>query len=137
MNTLRAPTTVFFKGLCLSFLGLVLLSLGCGPVQSTARISNAEVEFERARINDAEVYSPYEFYRAKHYLRKAKIEWGYSNFEASREYATEAHRAARAAYDNVREAPWQGHPVLGRNATLEDLNRISKEDLDPFDDDED
>lgn len=89
---------------------------------------------ERARINDAEEYSPYEYYRAMHYLRKAKLEWGYSNFEASREYAAEAERAARAAYDNVREAPWQGHPVLGRNARPEDVQKLDDERLDPFDD---
>lgn len=118
----------------LVLLAAAALFIGCGPVQSTARISNAEVQMERARINDAEEYSPYEYYRAMHYLRKAKLEWGYSNFEASREYAAEAERAARAAYDNVREAPWQGHPVLGRNARPEDVQKLDEERLDPFDD---
>lgn len=109
-------TSAFIQVLLgLLFAGLLLV--GCGPVQSTAGISSAEVYLERARVNDAEMYSPYEYYRAIHYLRKAKIEWGYSNFEASRDYANEAERAARAAYDNVREAPWQGHPVLGRNTS--------------------
>lgn len=111
-----------------------LLFTGCGPVQSTTRISNAEVALERARINDAHLHSPYEYYRAQNYLHKAKEEWGYSNFEAARDYAVEARRSAIAAIDNTREAPWQGHPVLGRDATVEDVERMSRDELDPFDD---
>ena len=119
--------------LALALVAAALL-IGCGPVQSTQRISNAEVAMERARVNDAMEHSPYEYYRAKHYLYKAKQEWGYSNFEASRDYAVEARRAAEAALDNTREAPWQGHPVLGRNAHPDDIKALSEDELDPFDD---
>lgn len=94
--------------------GLVCLTaLACGPVQSTSEISAAEGYLERARVNDAEVNSPYEYHRAQLYLYKAKQEWGYSNFEKSRDYAVESRRAARAAIDNSREAPWRGHPIFG------------------------
>ncbi len=116
---------------------LLLVCFGltaCGPVQSTTRISNAEVALERARVNDAEMHSPYEYYRARHYLHKAKEEWGYSNFEAARDYAVEAQRAATAAIDNTREAPWRGHPVLGRDARPEDVEAMDSDELDPFDD---
>lgn len=103
---------------------LLLTAVGCGPIQSTARISNAEVALERARVNDAEEHSPYEYFRAVHYLYKAKEEWGYSNFEVSRDYAILARRAADAAVDNTREAPWQGHPILGKNATVQEAERL-------------
>ncbi|MBA2665008.1 MAG: DUF4398 domain-containing protein [Bradymonadaceae bacterium] len=87
------------------------LSLGCGPIQSTQRISEAEVAMERARVADAEIRAPYEFYSAYHYLYKAKEEWGYSDFEASYDYATQARRAAEAALLKAKEDPWEKHPV--------------------------
>jgi hypothetical protein len=92
---------------------ICVTALACGPVQSTSEISAAEGYLERARVNDAEVNSPYEYHRAQLYLYKAKQEWGYSNFEKSRDYANEARRSARAAIDNSREAPWRGHPIFG------------------------
>lgn len=95
-------------------LGLVALTtVACGPVQSTSEISAAEGYLERARVNDAETLSPYEYERAELYLYKAQQEWGYSNFEAARDFADVARRAARAAIDNAREAPWRGHPIYG------------------------
>lgn len=103
---------------------LAIFMVGCGPIQSTARISNAEVALERARVNDAEEHSPYEYFQAQHFLHKAKEEWGYSNFEISRDYAIQARRAANAAVDNTREAPWQGHPLLGKNATAQEAERL-------------
>lgn len=93
-------------------MALVILTTGCGPIQSTQRISEAEVAFERARVANAEANAPYEFWSAHHYLYKAKEEWGYSDFEASYDYATQARRAAEAALLKAREDPWAGHPVL-------------------------
>lgn len=110
--------------------GLAALAVvACGPVQSTSRISAAEGELERARINDAHVNSPYEYERAQLYLYKAKQEWGYSNFEQSRDYAAEARRAARAAVDNSQEAPWRGHPIYGYDLPqdIEQLRRDLQE----------
>ena len=90
-----------------------LLAVGCGPVQSTQRISQAEVAFERARVVEAHQKAPYEYKSAQYYLHKAKEEWGYSDFEASYDYATEAKSAAEAARLKAKEDPWPGHPVLG------------------------
>lgn len=72
---------------------------------------------ERARVADADQHSPYEYTSAANYLYKAKEEWGYSQFEAAYDYATQARRAAESALINAREAPWPGHPVLGREKT--------------------
>lgn len=116
-NTVSKPSRR--RGVALAVAALTVAAFatvatgGCGPVQSTAGISEAEGSVERARIQDAGEYSPYEYERAQHYLYKAKEQWGYSNFEAARDYATEARRAADAALDNSLEAPWQGHPVYG------------------------
>lgn len=88
-----------------------LSALGCGPVQSTMRVSEAEVALERARVAEADQKSPYEYYSAKFYLHKSKEEWGYSDFEASLDYATEARRAAEAALLKAKEDPWNGSPA--------------------------
>ena len=104
-----------------------LLSVGCGPVQSTTGISAAEGSIERARVHDAEQYSPYEYYRAQHYLYKAKEEWGYSNFETARDYAREARRSADAAIANTQEAPWRGHPIYGFEQWDEEFEQLRRE----------
>lgn len=105
----------------------VAVFIGCGPVQSTTGISDAETSIERARVHDAIDHSPYEYYRAQHYLYKAKEEWGYSNFEKARDYAREARRAADAAIDNTHEAPWQGHPIYGFEEWSEELEAARQE----------
>jgi hypothetical protein len=86
----------------------------CGPVQSTSRIQEAEVAFERARVVEAHEMAPYEYYSAKYYLHKSKEEWGYSDFEASVDYARRARQAAEAARLKAQEDPWSGSPVKDR-----------------------
>ena len=83
----------------------------CGPVSSTSQISDAEASLEAARIANAHQRAPYEYYTAKSYLYKAKEEWGYSDFEASKDYAARAERAAKAALLKSSENPYEGSPV--------------------------
>lgn len=104
--------------LAVFFLGAAAAATGCGPVQSTQRISQAEVAFERARVVEAHQKAPYEYKSAQYYLHKAKEEWGYSDFEAAYDYATEAKSAAEAARLKAKEDPWPGHPVLGKDVLL-------------------
>lgn len=117
---------------------VIPMLVGCGPVQSTAGISDAEASMSRAEMHDAHLYSPYEYYQAQHYLYKAKQQWGYSNFETARDYADEARRAANAAHRNAQEAPWRGHPVYGteRPGEIEDFEEQLQEvdDLDEVED---
>ncbi len=94
-----------------TLLVLTWTSTGCGPIQSTQRLSEAEVALERARVAEADQRAPYEYYSAKFYLHKAKEEWGYSDFEASHDYATDAKRAAEAALLKAKEDPWEGSPA--------------------------
>ena len=88
----------------------LVIVTGCGPVQSTQRISEAAVALERARVASADQKAPYEYYSAKFYMHKSREEWGYSDFEASFDYATEAKRAAEAALSKAKEDPWAGSP---------------------------
>lgn len=93
-------------------LALLLLTLvGCGPVQSTSRISDAKVAFTRARVVGAHHKAPYEYYSAEYYLHKANEEWGYSDFEAAYDFATKAEDAAKEAIIKAKEDPWPGSPV--------------------------
>jgi len=98
--------------------GLFVGSLSCGPIRSTTSISQAEVEFERARVNEAYKKSPYEFFSSRYYLHKAKEEWGYSEFEASYEFADQAKEAAESARRKAAEDPWSD-PIEGREKTYE------------------
>ncbi len=66
---------------------MIVGAVGCGPTQSTIRINEAEVALEKARLNEAVEKAPYEFFSAKEFLHKAKEEWGFSDFEASLNYA--------------------------------------------------
>jgi len=102
-----AVTVVAFATLAVS---------GCGPVKSTQRIGQAEVALERARVVEAYKKAPYEFFSARYDVHKAKEEWGYSDFEASFDYADDAKDAAESAIRKAEEDPWQD-PIDGRNRT--------------------
>lgn len=90
---------------------LAVIFSGCGPVQSTQRIHQAEIQFEKARVAGAHEKAPYEYYTAQNYLYKSKEEWGYSDFEASVDYARKAFEEADAAILKAKEDPWAGSPV--------------------------
>lgn len=103
---------------------------GCGPVQSTQRISEAAVALERARVAEADQKAPYEYYSAKFYIHKSREEWGYSDFEASYNYATEAKRAAEAALSKAKEDEWKGSPV-DKNVTPEQMKDTGRPEGNP------
>jgi hypothetical protein len=75
----------------------LLGGVGCGPVQSTAFLLDAEVQIEAARTAGAEKLSPYEWTSANLYIHKAREEVGYSNFETGVEYAGKASKFANQA----------------------------------------
>lgn len=93
-----------------------LAASGCGPVKSTQRIGQAEVALERARVVEAYKKAPYEFFSARYDVHKAKEEWGYSDFEASFDYADDAKDAAESAIRKAEEDPWED-PIDGRDRT--------------------
>lgn len=110
---MASSTTHFRMTSVALLLGAALLAqTGCiGPVISTKRIADAETAVERARVADAHERAPYEYYLAEEYLHKAKEEWGYSDFQASERYATEARRQAERSLTKAKEDPFTGSPV--------------------------
>jgi hypothetical protein len=82
-----------------SLLALPLLALlaGCGPVQSTGALIDADVEIEGARAAGAAAAAPYEFTSAEAYLHKAREESGYAQYESAITYATRARELAKDA----------------------------------------
>jgi len=86
-----------------ALLALAALS-GCGPVQSTAYLMDAEVQIEAARTAQAERYAPYEWTSANLYYRKSKEEVGYADFEQAVDFAQKAQKFAVQARENAMKA---------------------------------
>ncbi len=89
--------------LALAVLALALFA-GCGPMQSTASLIDADVELEAARAAGAATSSTYEFTAAEAYLHKAREVAGRSQFEASSEFAAKARDLAKEARKNAAAA---------------------------------
>lgn len=77
---------------------------GCGPIQSTGALIDADVEIEGARAAGASTAAPLEFHSAEAYLHKARELAGHAQYESAttfaskaRELAKEAHKKAAAA----------------------------------------
>ena len=70
---------------------------GCGPVKSTSNLLDAEVQIQAARTAGAEKLAPYEWTAANLYIRKAREEVGYSDFQAGVDFAEKAARFAAEA----------------------------------------
>ena len=87
---------------------LALLALaavaGCGPIQSTATLIDADVEIEAARTAGAAQTSPYEFVGAEAYLHEAREVSGRAQYEASTRFAEKARDLAREARKNATAA---------------------------------
>ena len=73
------------------------LLAGCGPVQSTAYLIDAQVQIEAARTAGADKYALYDYTAANLYLRQARVETGYSNYDNALLYAKKASQFARDA----------------------------------------
>ena len=102
---LRPAASIFI------LLTFTLAALGCGPIQSTSTIHDATVAIEAARVMDAELYAPYEYTMAINMLHKANEEWGYSDFEASIDFAEAAKVHAEEARKIAKDSPLRGKPV--------------------------
>jgi len=89
--------------------------LGCGPVQSTAYLLDAEAQLESARSAGAEKYAPYEWTAAQLYLHKAREEVGKSAYQEAIDFADKASkyasRARAAAQIAAKAEPGKDAPV--------------------------
>ena len=84
--------------------------VGCGPVQSTAHLLDADVQLEAARTAQADRLAPYEWTAANLYLHKAREEVGYADFEQAVAYAAKASKFAAAARDLAMKAAKKDEP---------------------------
>jgi len=111
------------KGL---FLGLALFVaplLGCGPIESTAVISDASVALSGAKTAEGDKYAPYEYTSAELFLQKAREERGYADYEVAIDYARKSRDFARQAQakslkrvrEGVEDAGAAFSPELGGN----------------------
>ena len=76
---------------------MLALLAGCGPIQSTGALIDADVELEGARAAGAAAAAPYEFTSAEAYLHKAREQAGYAQYEASIDFASKARELAKDA----------------------------------------
>jgi len=89
--------------LALAVVALAVVA-GCGPIQSTASLIDADVEVEAARAAGAAASSTYEFTAAEAYLHKAREVAGRAQYEASTEFASKARDLAKEARKNAAAA---------------------------------
>ena len=78
---------------------LLALASGCGPVESTSVILDAEAACARAGVEHAEKVpeAAYYYFAATQYLDKAKEEQGYADFEIAIDYGRKAKELAEKA----------------------------------------
>ena len=77
---------------------------GCGPIQSTPALVEADIEVEAARAAGAAAAAPYEFTSAEAYLRKAREEGGYAQYQAATDFALRARELAKEAREKATNA---------------------------------
>lgn len=73
----------------------------CGPMQSTARLIDAEVEIEAARAAGAPQSSTFEFVAAEAYYAKARELEGRARYESAAKEAVKATDLAKLARKNA------------------------------------
>jgi len=78
-------------------LAVVALLAGCGPIQTTSALIDADVEIEAARAAGAATSATYEFTAAEAYLHKAREVNGYARYDAACEYASKSRDLAKEA----------------------------------------
>src|SRR4051812_37097278 len=83
------------------------LLAGCGPVQSTAYLIDAQVQIEAARTAGADKYAPYYYTAANLYLHQSRVETGASNYDTALSYAKKASEYARTAKSDSEAAAQQ------------------------------
>ena len=90
---------------------LVLVPLfGCGPMQSTSYLLDAQVSLDAARIARADKLAPYEWTAANLYLHKSREEVGYSDYEQAVHYAQTAAKFAAQAKEHALKAARREEP---------------------------
>ena len=77
--------------------GWLTALMGCGPLQSTSYLLDAQVQIQAARTAGAEQYAPYAFTSANLYFLQAQEKVGHSEYEMAVDYARKSSRFANEA----------------------------------------
>jgi outer membrane biogenesis lipoprotein LolB len=77
---------------------------GCGPIQSTAALIDADVALEAARSAGASQTSSYEYAAAEAYLQKAREASGRAQYGAATRFAAKARYLGNEARKNAAAA---------------------------------
>ncbi|MEM9488997.1 MAG: DUF4398 domain-containing protein [Myxococcota bacterium] len=118
----------------------------CGPVVYVSQVTRkANASVEAAKKAQADKYSPYWYTLAVEYLRKAREEASFSDFEAANRFGRKSHEAAVKARSQARErardpsnTEWMPPPSLrNRTEPPRDDNNSGDEPLAPVLPDED
>lgn len=110
------------------WLSLMVLLSGCAA-KGTYHIIQAEQAVQLATDDGADTLAVYAWTMSDSYLKKAREEYSYADYEAAERYALEAERWAERARDVVRMADdpmnsaTEALPEL-RDATPEETNSI-------------
>jgi hypothetical protein len=91
-----------------ALLALSLLFSACGPISTTIALRDAEAAIEVARSADAARYAAFELASADAYLRKAREEEGYSDFQTAIDLAQRALVFADKARERALKNPARG-----------------------------
>jgi hypothetical protein len=77
---------------------------GCTSANGTSSITLEETQqlFDAAKFTGAATKSPYEFYSAEIYLKKAMDEMNLGNTKKADVYMNKAYEQAQAAYENAK-----------------------------------
>jgi hypothetical protein len=89
---------------------LGVLVAGCGPIQSTAYLLDADAMLEAARAAQADKLAPYEWTAAGLYRAKSREEVGYAEYEQAVDYARKAVDYATRARDGALKAAARMQP---------------------------
>lgn len=106
----------------LSFVGMACAWLGgatgCGSVIYVNQVTRkASTSVEAAKAAEADVYAPYHYTLAVHYLRKSREEAAAADFQAANRFGRMSHEAAETARElaveraaNPRDTSWKPPP---------------------------
>jgi hypothetical protein len=84
---------------------IALVVGACGPIGYVSNVRSAATAVEEARAVNAAKYAPYEWTRAVEYLRQARAEAAYADFEAANRFGRlSSEAAAKAKADAIRRA---------------------------------
>ena len=73
----------------------------CGPIKSTPALIEADVEVQAARSAGAAKSAIYELTSAEEYLRKAREEASYAQYQAATDFAEKARDLAKKARERA------------------------------------